>query len=344
VSGRGGWRLLGCSLVVLLVGCSGTYAPDPKAYDSSSTPPAPGASPDLSAPLPDPLPEVAARVNGHDIPMRNVKIMAEGSLPRELPDAARPRAYREALKRLIGRELLFEEALNRGLKADTSAVQQAYDEARVQHKDDQAWAAFLAQKLMDDQGFRAELRVRFTVEALMRAETAGIPPPTPQEVREEYDKNPQRYETGERLLASHILIRVGEGVGAARRAELRAKAEGLLAQIRKGADFAELARKYSEDEGSAGKGGRLQEFGHGELAPAFETAAYALSEGQVSEVVETPFGFHIIQLHKRIPSRKLSFEEVRGHIEQYLLSQKQAAALNGLVQSLEAKARIETFL
>jgi peptidyl-prolyl cis-trans isomerase C len=322
------------------VGCSGTYAPDPKAYETAS--PTPTA--DLSAPLPDPLPEVAARVNGHPIPTRNVKIMAEGSLPRELPESARPAAYRKALKRLIARELLFEEALNRGLTADTAAVQQAYDEARVQHKDDQAWTAFLAQKLMDDQGFRAELRVRFTVEALMRAETAGISSPTAQEARAEYDKNPRRYETGERLVASHILIRAGEGIGVARRAELRAKAEELLARIRKGADFAELARKYSEDQGSAGKGGRLQEFGHGELAPAFEAAAYALSPGQVSEVVETPFGFHIIQLDKRIPSRKLSFEEVRGHIEQYLLSQKQAAALNALATSLEAKARIETFL
>ncbi len=342
MSGWGGRKLAGCGLVVLLVGCSGTSAPDPKAYESASPTPAPKT--DQSAPLPDPLPDVAAQVNGHPILMRNVKIMAEGSLPRELPEAARPAAYREALRRLIARELLFEEALARGVKADTAAIQQAYDEARVQHTDDEAWTAFLAQKSMDDQGFRAELRVRFTVEALMRAETAGISPPTAQEVREEYDKNPQRYETGERLVASHILIRAGAEVGAARRAELRAKAEDLLARIRKGADFAELARKYSEDQGSAAKGGRLREFGRGELAPAFEAAAYALAPGQVSEVVETPFGFHVIKLEKRVPSRKLSFEEVRERIEQYLLSQKQAAALNALVQSLEARARIEKFL
>ena len=93
--------LVVCGLSAMLA-CSGTVPPDPEAYEASR-----GAADDLSAPLPDPLPDIAARVNGHPILMRNVVIMAEGAASAPLPEEQRPVAYRQALKRLIVRELLL---------------------------------------------------------------------------------------------------------------------------------------------------------------------------------------------------------------------------------------------
>jgi parvulin-like peptidyl-prolyl isomerase len=302
------------------------------------------ASAGLSAPLPDPLPEIAARVNGHPIPTRNVRIIAEGESNTGLVADELPRAYRLALRQLVTRELLFQEALARRLEPDSAEIEKAYNEARVQHKDEAAWAAFLAQKTMDDQSFKAELRVRFTVEALIAQATAEMPAVSEQEARDYYGSHPERFETGERLLASHILLRVSQDAGAEQRAELRQKAEDLLAQLRAGADFEELAREHSDDIGSKGRGGRLQLFGKGDLAPAFEKAAYALEPDELSEVVETPFGLHIIKLHERVPSRKLSFEEVDERIQQALLAQKHRQAIAKLVASLQSRARIELFL
>src|SRR5262249_61240498 len=84
------------------------------------------------------------------------------------------------------------------------------------------------------------------------------------------------------------------------RAEARTKAEDVLAKVKAGSDFAELAKKESQDPGSASKGGDLGLFARGRMVPAFEAAAFALEPGGVSDIVETPFGFHIIKVDEKV--------------------------------------------
>jgi peptidyl-prolyl cis-trans isomerase C len=334
-------------LVIALAvsGCSGsdTYPPEPETYSQT---PAPQAVPQIDGktPLPSPMPEIVAKVNGQPILLRNVKIIAEQSLRDAIPKDQRPFAYRRAMEQVIVRELLFQEAVVRRIEPDTAAVEQAYNEARVPYKDDETWAAFLAQQGMDPRSFRTELRIQHTVQALMRQTVSSIPPPSEEEARSFFAANPEPFETGERLRASHILIRVQEGFGAAQRQDREQQAESLLAEIRAGRDFAAAAKEHSQDPGSAGKGGELQVFGKGQMVPAFEEVAFALDEGEVSDLVESPFGYHIIKLHERIPSRQPAFEDVKDRVRAYLLGQRQQQQLQGLTASLRAKARIETFI
>jgi peptidyl-prolyl cis-trans isomerase C len=335
---------LALGIALAVSACSETYPPEPETYSQSPAPSQAIPPVDGNTPLPSPLPEIVAKVNGHPIPLRNVQIIAEQSLRGAVPKDQRPLAYRMALEQVIVRELLFQEAVARGVEPDTAAIDQAYNEARVSYKDDDAWAAFLAQQAMDPMSFRAELRIQHTVQTLMRQHVSSVPSVSDDEVRSFYDDNPQLFETGERLRASHILIRVQEGIGAVRRQQLKEEAERLLAEIRAGADFGALAREHSGDPGSAGKGGELQVFGKGQMVPAFEQAAYALEEGELSDVVESPFGYHIIKLHARMPSEKLAFEDVKDAARARILGQRQQQKLQELVASLRAKARIQTFL
>lgn len=131
-----------------------------------------------------------------------------------------------------------------------------------------------------------------------------------------YKENASRYGVPEERRASHILIKVDRNAPAAERAKAKAKAEEILAQVRKNpADFAALAKKNSQDEGSAANGGDLDFFGRGAMVKEFDAAVYAMKPGEISNLVETDFGYHIIQLTGVRGGEKKPFEAVRAEVE-----------------------------
>lgn len=120
--------------------------------------------------------------------------------------------------------------------------------------------------------------------------------PTEEEIKAYYDANVSEFDKGREVKARHILFRTPQNATEEQIAEVKAKAEGVLKQIQEGADFAELAKTYSEDPGSKENGGDLGFFNKGRMVPEFEDAAFALAVGQVSGLVKTQFGFHILKV------------------------------------------------
>lgn len=152
-----------------------------------------------------------------------------------------------------------------------------------------------------------------------------------EELRKYYSENASRYTVAEERRASHILIKADKAAPQAERDKAKARADELLTQLRKNpAAFAELARKNSQDEGSAASGGDLDYFGRGAMVKPFEDATFALKSGEISNVVESDFGFHIIQLTGLRGGETKSFESLRAQIEQEVrkqLAQKRFAEL-----------------
>ena len=137
-----------------------------------------------------------------------------------------------------------------------------------------------------------------------------------EDLRKYYTENEKRYSTPEERRASHILIKADKSAPAAERAKAKAKAESLLAELKKNpAAFADLARKNSDDPGSAQNGGDLDFFGRGAMVKPFEDAAFALKPGEMSGVVATDFGYHIIQVTAARGGDKRSFDSVRPELE-----------------------------
>jgi peptidyl-prolyl cis-trans isomerase D len=137
---------------------------------------------------------------------------------------------------------------------------------------------------------------------------------SPQDVQRYYEDNEQQYSTPEQVRASHILLKTEGKDDAA----VKKQAEDLLAKVKAGADFAQLATKFSEDEGSAKKGGDLDFFGKGQMVPEFDKVAFALEPGQISDLVKSQFGYHIIKVTEKKPASKRTLEEVRAQIEDQL--------------------------
>jgi peptidyl-prolyl cis-trans isomerase D len=161
-----------------------------------------------------------------------------------------------------------------------------------------------------------------------------------EDLRKYYAQNEQRYTTPEERRASHILVKSEKGAPAEERAKAKAKAEDLLAQVNaKSAPFADLARKNSDDPGSAAKGGDLDFFGRGAMVKPFEDAVFALKPGETSGVVESDFGYHIIQLTSVRGGAKRTFDEVRAELAEENRRQlaqakfsEQAVAFSNLVE------------
>ncbi|HQS31683.1 SurA N-terminal domain-containing protein [Polaromonas sp.] len=138
-----------------------------------------------------------------------------------------------------------------------------------------------------------------------------------------YEQNAQRLSTPEERRASHILIASPKKAPAAERAKAAAKAAELLAQVRKAPDtFADVARKNSQDPGSAANGGDLDFFARGSMVKPFEDAAFAMKKGDISDVVESDFGYHIIKLTDIKPGKQRSFEEMKPELEAEMKKQQ----------------------
>lgn len=167
---------------------------------------------------------------------------------------------------------------------------------------------------------------------------AGRVAPTEEEIREYYEANPSRFETAPEVRASHILVRPEsrdpEGMEAA-----RARAAELLELLKAGEDFSELARTHSGDPGTAKKGGDLGWFPRGMMVKPFEDAAFSLGKGEVSDVVETPFGFHIIRVDDMKPTGVKPFEAVKGDIRKILTRGKIQAEAEKVLEPLAGDFR-----
>src|SRR3954453_15835359 len=156
---------------------------------------------------------------------------------------------------------------------------------------------------------------------------------TPQDVQRYYEDNEAQYSTPEEVRASHILLKTEGKDDAA----VKKQGEGGLAKAKGGADFAELAKKFSEDDSNKDKGGDLGFFPKGQMVPEFDAVVFAMQAGQLSDVVKTQFGYHIIKMVERKPATKRTLEEVRPQIEDQLKTQRAQEEAQRTVNELAGK-------
>ena len=169
-------------------------------------------------------------------------------------------------------------------------------------------------------------------------EISGRVRPTDAELRDYYEANQARFETPPEVRARHILIKA-RGKDPAAREAARAEAAEVLSMLKSGASFADLAKSRSDDPGTASKGGDLGWFPRGMMVKPFEDAAFSLEKGELSDVVETPFGYHVILVLDRKPAGTKPFEAVKGEIRKALSRQKAQSEAAALLRPVEAAMR-----
>jgi peptidyl-prolyl cis-trans isomerase C len=304
------------------------------------------AAPAPAKPLPAELPDVLARVNGEPVKkadldrlIKNMELSANQTLPVDRRDEI----LRKALDQLVTYTVLSQEMRARKVEVTDAEVDSNLQQMQKQFPNEAEFKKALAARGMTVEKLRSDARIDMSINKMMEAEVSSTPPPTDAQVREFYDKNPDKFKQDEAVRASHILIPADEKADDATKAKARAEAENVLKQLKAGGDFAELAKKYSKD-GSAAQGGDLNFFTKGQMVPAFDQAAFAMKPGQMSDIVTTPFGYHIIKVTERRPASTVPFEQVSDRIKEYLTGQQKQGRAQSFIELLKQKAKIEVLV
>jgi peptidyl-prolyl cis-trans isomerase D len=174
-------------------------------------------------------------------------------------------------------------------------------------------------------------RIRYLLVDVDAIRTKTVVPPA--DIERAYNANIEQYSTPEQIRVSHILLKTEGKDDAA----VKARVEELLKQARAGADFADLAKKNSEDEGSAKNGGDLDYFRRGRMVPEFEQVAFSLESGQISDPVKTSFGYHIIKVVDKKPGTTRPLAEVRQQISDQLTTERAQAQAADTAQRLSSE-------
>ncbi|MDD3642803.1 MAG: peptidylprolyl isomerase [Candidatus Krumholzibacteria bacterium] len=288
-----------------------------------------------------------ARVNGAavtagdlDQEVTMLKQQMQGRVSEQQLGAMDLTMRQQATANLVNRLLLTQEADRRGISVTAEQVDGKYAEIRSNFPSEEAFNQQLERSSMTAADLRAEVERGMRLEALIEERTAGLGDPTDGEVREFYDSNIERFSSAERVRASHVLIMVEEGDTEDVKRQKRERIEDVHRRLLSGEDIAPIAQAES-DCPSKSKGGDLGFFGRGQMVKPFEDAAFALSVGGISPVVETKFGYHVIKLTEKEPAGVMPFDEIRGNILDYLREMHRQEEMQRFVTELREAATIE---
>lgn len=296
------------------------------------------------------LPDVVARVNGvpisgNDLAKEIVNYTRRKSSGHHGQSAPEKPAelQKVVLNQMIGAELLYQLAQKTPFPDKDKRIQDAIAELRNRFASEAEYHTALKEQGLDAAGLKQLVTFNVVLENYVKTVVMPAQMPTEGEIATMYRDNPETFSRPEQVRARHILISVAATASDADRQKARATIEDLAQQIKKGASFEALAKANSSCPSSK-QGGDLSFFGRGQMVKPFEDAAFSLPVGGTSGVVETQFGYHLIQVTDKRPAGAVPLAEVRGMIVETLQQQKVGKALDDLLVSERKQAKVEIFL
>ena len=293
--------------------------------------------------------EVVARVNGSEITRKDLDAAKQELLMQlqmrgqYVPPEKQADFESQVLEQLIGRELFLQEGQSHKSKDLDARVQQQVSTIKAKLGEGDYFKALKEDGLMEEQYMR-RLRDNMIVQDTIRAIVEKQSKIAPEEIKAFYETNRARFYQPETVRASHILIRVPPDATSQIKTQKLAQVEAVRSLLKQGGNFAELAKKFSEDTTTAAGGGDLNYFPRGSMVPEFDAAAFSLPTNEVSNVVMTKYGYHLLMVTDRKPAHEMPFEEVKANIEKYLQESRDAEIVRKYVRDLRAKAKIEVLI
>jgi len=255
---------------------------------------------------------------------------------KESPEALR----RKALDQFLAVELLYQEGKALNLPEVDKQVGAMWTAAEKQAGSKEKFEEQLTKEGMTMEQARDNIKKNIYVRAVINQKIHPLVKVSDAELQAAYQANLEKYRHGELIGARHILIQVPKDATEEQKKQAKEKIESVLKEAQAGKDFSELAKTHS-DCPSKTRGGDLGYFGKGRMVPAFETAALALKEGEISPVVETQFGFHLIQVYGKKPPGITPLQEVSQQVEAQVKNEKFQKTVNEYVADLRKKAKVE---
>ncbi len=326
-------RFTACLAGALFFAGAGPRAATPPAGAPSAATPAPATT------------SIVARVNGVPIPRRAFDMAVQMQFRQRGPGERRHedlQAVRDkALEALIDNELLYQKAVQAKTTATDAEVKVELQALEKSLGTPEEVAAFLKQNGLVEKDLRDEVRRTLIVRRFTDATLPAPAAPTEAAERATYDAHPEMFARPEAVRIAQILVRTAPAAGRAERDAARQKIEDILKELKAGNDFGEMARAHSEGTEAPHNGESGWVWAGGGALPPVERAALSLQTGQMSDVVESRRGFHLIKALERRPAGVVPFDEVKERIGARLAGESRDLRVRAYVATLRKSAKIE---
>jgi peptidyl-prolyl cis-trans isomerase C len=241
---------------------------------------------------------------------------------------------------MIDEELLFQESRKKGITVEPETIATDLKKIKQKFANDADFKKALGESGLTEAELQSSLERGYVINKLIDNQIMAPIVIPDQEIRTFYDTHPKSFKKSEQVRASHILIKVDSQAERSVKDEKKAKLQEVQKRLKDGEDFAVLAKEFSECPSNI-KGGDLGYFERGKMVKPFEDVAFKLKTGEVSDIVETPFGYHLIKVVDKKPASVVGYEDVKDKIGQYLKKEKTGKELKGYIEELRKKAVIE---
>ena len=249
---------------------------------------------------------------------------------------------KEVLEGLIHGELLYQESQRKGIKVEEVAINEQLETLKKRFPSEDEFKTALNKMNLSEADIRSQIKKGLAIQQFITKHIAEKVTVSDKELKAYYDSHPDSFKQPEQVRASHILIKVDPQADESQRAEARKKIEEIQQKLQKDEDFATLAKEPSQGPSSA-KGGDLDYFRRGQMVKPFEEAAFALKPGEVSDLVETRFGYHLIKVIDKKPETTIPYEDIKEKVRQYLKDKKVHEEVGLYVKKLKEDAKVERF-
>ncbi|UCD71156.1 MAG: peptidylprolyl isomerase [Syntrophobacterales bacterium] len=249
----------------------------------------------------------------------------------------------QVLENLINREFLYQESQKQGITIDEAAINEQVGKLRERFSSEAEFKSALNKANLSEGDVKSQFNRGMAIQQFIDKQFVQKITVSDKESRAYYDSHPDFFKQPEQVRACHILIKVDSGADESRKVEARKKLEKIREKVQKGEEFAVLAKEFSEGPSST-KGGDLGYFGRGQMVKPFEEAAFTLRPGEVSDIVETEFGYHLIKVIGRKPKTTIAYEDIKDRLDRHLKEEKVQREIILYIEKLKEKAKVERFL
>ena len=290
-----------------------------------------------------------AEVNGVAISRQDFDIemkMVRGNIERsgqKIDESMMTHLQGQVLDHMINAELIYQESRKAGIMISEDAVDAAVENFKKNFPSEAAYHQMLKDLGISSETLRMQFQKGLFSEEFIEKRIAAAVVISDEAKRSFFDANPSAFKAPEEVRASHILVAFDQDGGETAESKAKTEIETIQKELQAGKDFSELAAKFSKCPSSA-KGGDLGYFRRGQMDKAFEDAAFGLKPGEISSIVKTRFGFHLIRLEGRNPERNIPFEEAGEKIASYLKKREVNQKIEEQLTQLKGTASIKKML
>ncbi len=296
------------------------------------------------------------RKNKFDSELKQFRQRAKGQ---KVSEAQIGEIKKKILEKLIDNELLYQESQNKGIKVNEEKVSMRLASVKQKFPSPTEFEKALKEMNVSESDIKSKIERGIAIQELIDSQVTDKIVVSEEETKEFYDSHKEFFKEPEQVKASHILIMTSDPKGSAKKAgakkddakkdeekkkaEAKKKIEMIQKKVKKDEDFAALAKEFSECP-SSNNGGDLGFFKRGQMVKPFEDVAFALKPNEISDIVETRFGYHLIKVTEKKTEKITVYDDAKEKISKHLKQEKTQAKVKEYIESIRKSAKIETFI